>query len=293
MGFFGATKQGLQALGLLEPVRTCRDWVRKVTNPARFQIERALCMMTGASGGIPIPPLRVLRFVGPGHPKPFLRNGKFTPESIQSILERNGLLLREMGDVLDFGCGCGRVLRHFASIARGRLHGTDYNPILIDWCKRHLPFASFMSNGLTPPLPCEADRFDLVYAVSVFTHLPSDTQFEWMRELQRVLKPGGHLLFSTHGEKHTAFLDPAELDGFRCGHLIVKDAAHAGENRCIAYHPYAYVKDKLAVGFDLIDFAAGAAKGTNHQDIYLLRKQGTVSIDASRSSETVAHANLA
>jgi ubiquinone/menaquinone biosynthesis C-methylase UbiE len=61
-------------------------------------------------------------------------------------------------------------------------------------------FAQFEVNGLAPPLAYEANHFDFIYALSVFTHLPESLQTAWMSELARVLKPGGYLLMTTHRE---------------------------------------------------------------------------------------------
>ena len=39
-------------------------------------------------------------------------------------------------------------------------------------------------------------------AISVLTHLPVKTQLAWRDELGRVLRPGGHLLLTVHGEAY-------------------------------------------------------------------------------------------
>ena len=44
--------------------------------------------------------------------------------------------------------------------------------------------------------------FDLIYAFSVFTHLAPAGQTFWIAELTRVLKPGGCLFLTTHGEHY-------------------------------------------------------------------------------------------
>jgi len=41
--------------------------------------------------------------------------------------------------------------------------------------------------------------FDLIYGLSVFTHLPESSATKWLLEMQRVLKPGGILIVSIHG----------------------------------------------------------------------------------------------
>src|SRR5262249_25648586 len=94
--------------------------------------------------------------------------------------------------VLDFGCGVGRTLRHFVEEARiGDFQGCDIDPRSVDWLQQNLcpPFTCFL-NGDSPPLPVPEASFDLVYAVSVFTHLTSSWA-HWLLEVHRVLKPGG------------------------------------------------------------------------------------------------------
>lgn len=110
---------------------------------------------------------------------------------------------RALGDarVLDFGCGPARVTRVFRDMYPGvALFGCDIDPEAIAWCEQNLPgVARFTVNDLLPPLPFEAGTFDLIYGISVFTHLPEAFQAAWLLELRRVLKPGGVLITTVHG----------------------------------------------------------------------------------------------
>jgi SAM-dependent methyltransferase len=97
--------------------------------------------------------------------------------------------------VLDFGCGAGRVLRHFAEEATDATFlGCDIDTEAIDWLNSNLspPFEGFV-NELGPPLPLEAANLDLIYATSVFTHI-TDQWSAWLLEMHRLLKPDGLLL---------------------------------------------------------------------------------------------------
>ena len=98
-----------------------------------------------------------------------------------------------------------------------------------------MTFARFEINALTPPLPYADEQFDLVYALSVFTHLPEPLHFAWMREMKRVLKTDGYLIFSTHGEPYLGDLTPDQQAEFRAGRVVVKDQDAAGTNRCGVY----------------------------------------------------------
>jgi ubiquinone/menaquinone biosynthesis C-methylase UbiE len=174
--------------------------------------------------------------------------------------------------ILDFGCGCGRVLRHWKPPTGSKLYGTDCNPELTAWCRRKLDrLAEFQTNKPAPPLKYEAEKFDLIYAVSVFTHLPEDLQYAWLDELARVLKPGGLLLLTFHGQSRLLDLEPEEQERFKAGQLVVKALSTPGSNLFGAYHPTQYVRVHLARGFDIVDFGPEGARDAN-QDIYLLRK---------------------
>src|SRR6476659_5565936 len=90
----------------------------------------------------------------------------------------------------------------------------------VDWCRENLPFATFTQNGLDPPLPFPDEVVDLVYAFSVLTHLPVPVQHAWTEELTRILRPGGYLVVSTHGEAYLERLGPDEREAFQRGEVV-------------------------------------------------------------------------
>src|SRR5262245_40287294 len=158
--------------------------------------------------GVPLPPPRLMHLVAASEDVGwFLDAGQRGASCLREILERNGVPLESLGAILDFGCGAGRVLRHFESLRGPELHGTDYNPTLIAWCAKNLPFARFEVNGLGGGLAYADNTFDLIYALSVFTHLTEPLQHFWIRELTRVARPGGYLFITVHGDHYAPQLD--------------------------------------------------------------------------------------
>jgi SAM-dependent methyltransferase len=102
--------------------------------------------------------------------------------------------------VLDFGCGPGRTLTELAATGPGaEFFGCDIHAESIEWARAHLPQITFQRNEETPPLDLPGDSFDLVYAVSVFTHL-TEHWSGWLAEMHRLLRPGGLGIFSFLGE---------------------------------------------------------------------------------------------
>lgn len=186
------------------------------------------------------------------------------------VLERNSVSLSEVGAVLDFWCGGGRIIRRWTDLPV-EIHGCDYNPVFIDWCRRRLSFAQFETNGLEPPLPYTDARFDLIYALFVFTHLPEPLQSRWLAELARVLRPSGHLIISTYGATYLDTLSDPEQARFQAGQLVVRDGDSAGSNRCAVFFSADYLRRHLEPRFRLREHVTRGARGNPPQDLALLQ----------------------
>jgi SAM-dependent methyltransferase len=226
-----------------------------------------------ADDGLPVPPPRlIMRVAGTPDPAWFLESGRLAAASIRGALDRAGRPVEELGAILDFGCGCGRVTRRWATLDGVAVHGSDRNAAAIEWCRHNLGFAHFETNGLAPPLPYADGSFDLVYALSVFTHLTEELGLAWAAELERVLRPGGQLLLTTHGDHYRTRLEAAERRRFDAGELVVRRPDAVGTNLCAAFHPPAYVQETLAGRLEPVELVPEGAQGNPHQDLQLLRK---------------------
>jgi SAM-dependent methyltransferase len=163
------------------------------------------------------------------------------------------------------------VARHWAKLEGPEIYGCDQNPELVEWCSRNLPFMSTSVNEVEPPTPYEDESFDLVYALSVLTHLPEELQSPWMAEFRRILRPDGLLLFTTLGERAKDRADARDRADFEAGRLVVKRAQLPGSNLCTVLHPYAYVTNGLLEDFSLLNFSEAASP--QGQDTYLARRR--------------------
>jgi len=118
-------------------------------------------------------------------------------------LKPHGFNLRTLSSALELGCGSARLIRHLRCIGGIRLAGTDLVPEQVAWCKENIPGVEFHVNELRPPLAFADDNsFDFAFAASVFTHIPLETQQLWIREMCRILRPGGFLVCDVLGEYH-------------------------------------------------------------------------------------------
>lgn len=175
--------------------------------------------------------------------------------------------------MLDFGCGCGRVLRHWKDLNGVMIHGTDFNTLLVEEGRVAVPFAVVGINGSQPPTAYPDGAFEFIYSLSVFTHFVAEQQTEWRDEIRRILKPGGYWLLTTHGEFYLDRLDREEQARFRAGCLVETGEGFQGENICMAYYSERYVREVLAQGFKLLEFVPQGALGNPEQDLFLLRRE--------------------
>jgi SAM-dependent methyltransferase len=231
-------------------------------------------------GRWPIPPAALRAKVSwPADAEFFIETGRAQVEFIRSVVSRNGGHVEEMGAILDFGCGCGRLARWWSDVPGPAIHGCDYNPELVEWCAANLPFMRAAVNGLEPPLPYESEQFDLVYALSVFTHLSEELQDRWLAELERVLRPGGLLYFTVSGDSYAAGLSGEDRGRYEAAKLVTHFTDVEGTNLCAAYHPPGYVRTHMMVRLELLDEVPGGARGACEalsQDSYLARKPLTL-----------------
>jgi SAM-dependent methyltransferase len=238
----------------------------------KLLLKNARFIRNGAPDGLPVqtPGLAFL-VCGQYDLESMYYNGLRGISWITDLLKKNGLCIDEFDTILDFGCGCGRVLRFWKDLTHAKIYGTDYNPSLIRWCEDNLPFAIVSVNGLCFRTDYADKSFDMVYVISVFTHLSREMQSCCLDELIRITKPGGYIIITVHGVSRTSVLSDEELKRFRNGELVVRGGKYSGTNICGTYHPRHYL-ERLADGRLIeIDYLAQGATDAD-QDAYLFRK---------------------
>jgi SAM-dependent methyltransferase len=266
----------LDSLGIAAPADDVRAHLSYfVDRDTRTRNSR---LRASAPDDLPLPPPRLVYSVA-GHfdVEKYYESGREHAALLRRVVEANDRRFEDFRSMLDFGCGSGRVIRHWRDLAQTRLQGCDYNPRHVEWCRRALPFAGFRLNRLMPPLSYRSGEFDFIYAISVFTHLTEELQPVWIRELERVLAPGGLLLITTKGRSRLDALDEGERRRFERGELVVQSRRYAGRNLCAAFHPERYVREHLRNGLDLLDFIQAVKGGAQTQDIFLLEKPASPS----------------
>ncbi|MDQ0323505.1 SAM-dependent methyltransferase [Pararhizobium capsulatum DSM 1112] len=263
--------------------------VYKTYGIAKYALFRAKLLLSDwrdkraavALGALPIPP-PMLRFrvSGSFDVDQFLEVGRRGARELEVLARLGGKDLACCPAVLDFACGCGRVIRHFQDHApEARWYGSDIDGEAIRWCKEKLgAVAGFTENDFRPPMSFDPDSFDVVYSVSLFTHLDEDDQFRWLGELARVLRKNGLLIATAHGPYTHQQLPPADLRELTAKGFLYR-VGQTGRLKLdglpdfyqTAYHTEKYIRARWSEHFEIVAYKERAMN--EHQDAVVLRKK--------------------
>src|SRR3974390_1760361 len=119
----------------------------------------------------PIPPAAIrYRVVSPEQhsEQAFLELSQAVALSIEEGLRAVGRKIHDFKTVLDWGAGCGRVLRYWRPLLnRIGFCGSDVARDAIEWDQANLPGVEWRLNDPLPPLTWLDDTFDFIFGVSV------------------------------------------------------------------------------------------------------------------------------
>ena len=214
---------------------------------------------------------------------------------VLGCLERAGSPLAPGSHGLDFSCSSGRVLRPLAAaLPDVNWHGCDPNAGAIGWATDHAPGIEFFVSDTSPPMPFADRSLDLAFAISVWSHYSEAAALRWLAEMYRVIRPGGHLILTTHGLQScvwfTQYRDPwigarlgadwilntaHELE--RAGHSFPDVFGRSGDwgvvdrDWGLAFFTPEWLLNNTMPNWALVDYAIGRADG--NQDVYALERR--------------------
>jgi ubiquinone/menaquinone biosynthesis C-methylase UbiE len=134
---------------------------------------------------------------------------------------RIGELIKPTDVVLDLGCGIGRVARYVAPLCR-EIWAVDASETMLEYARKRLadlPNVRLVQGAGTslPDVPSES--IDVAYSTLTLQHVEREHAFLLLRELRRILKPGGrafltfpNLLSDTYLDAFLYYVDHDEVD---------------------------------------------------------------------------------
>ena len=214
-----------------------------------------------------------------GHPssrnplRDYLADGWRTLSELMLLLEAVDQPLLKTPRMLEFASGHGRFTRHLVkALGAQRVVVSDVVPSAVEFSRSTFGVDGFLSASV-PEQVRWPGQYDLVFVLSLFSHLPRSTWGRWLQALYGAVAPGGLLVFSTHGAKAAAF-DSVALDdeGF---FFAPSSESHAidGQEYGTTFTTEAFVLQRIAEICGLQSLVHSApVHFWNHQDAYVLRK---------------------
>jgi SAM-dependent methyltransferase len=192
--------------------------------------------------------------------------------------------------ILDFGIGCARSARFFfRDQQKFECFGCDVDEQAIGYVGNSVPFIKATVSRNFPPLPYTDGFFDVIYSISVFTHLNRRAFTDWLQEIHRVLRRGGFFLVTLHGPQAFSLLenDPERRkllgiakefststtfasDGFAWMKQPVGSTSIDTSQFGISFINQEVLRESIDGLFDLVDYRAGEIGGW--QDLAVLRR---------------------
>lgn len=141
----------------------------------------------------PLPPNHNLRTTSSKTIRHYYESGLTTLMPIVTSALTFGVDLDQPVRILDFGCGVARQMLHLKRLYPNvQAYGCDVNDDAIAFMKRAYLVQTYASS-FDPPLIYDDKTFDLIYSVSIFSHLSEEDGKIWLAELKRITKPGAIL----------------------------------------------------------------------------------------------------
>jgi ubiquinone/menaquinone biosynthesis C-methylase UbiE len=130
--------------------------------------------------------------------------------ALRSRLICQKIIEKKPQSILDAGCGRGFYVKLFAKLEGIRtIAGVDINPDYVAQAKEitnNFPQVQIQHASLET-LPFANASFDFIVCSEVIEHVPDESKV--LRELHRVLKPGGTLVVTVPNERFPFFWDPS------------------------------------------------------------------------------------
>lgn len=201
---------------------------------------------------------------------------------LETAVYVGSILMREVAAgfprrVLEWGCGPARIVRHLGKVLQPptawEVFASDYNARTVQWCRAHIEGVTFLENQLAPPLAFAGGSLHAIYCISVFTHLSRAKHEAWVHEIGRILRPGGLLIASLHGDACRDRLLPHERERYDGGELVVRGKVKEGRRTYVAYHPPAFVRNVLFSDFELVGHETSPISSLGLHDVWVVRKR--------------------
>lgn len=192
--------------------------------------------------------------------------------------------------ILDFGCSSGRVIRNLNSVFDIKAYGCDPRKSSIEFNLENFEKINWFVSNEQPPLANDTNlkeiRFNMVFAISVWSHFSEEMALKWFEEFSTRVVSGGRLIFSTHGTRSIYHFETVlkkmphkraeeRLEYLRAGKLHFMPYPKGGDldnqHWGMTFLPKKWIEENLSEAWKIEAFHPGLAM--KNQDVYVLVKR--------------------
>lgn len=192
------------------------------------------------------------------------------------ILEWTKPYLKQPVKILEWGCGVSRIVRHIPNIASKdcKIYGVDINDEMIKWNTKNISKVKFAKNNYNPPLSFADNQFDLIFALSVFTHIEPEIQNLWIKEICRVAGVNGIFLFTTHGKMYESHLNKKAAEELKSRGSFLQAYEQKGHRMMTTYNSYENFRKNIEPYFEILEYYDGEKfpEKAGRQDLWIVKK---------------------
>ena len=196
------------------------------------------------------------------------KSAKKLAKLVQALELTQGRRLR----LLEFASGYGCVTRHLKKEPIFDVTSCDIHPEAIEFLSRRIAVKTIQSTS-SPDRFALPEKYDVVFALSFFSHMPRATWGAWVKALCNALEAPGYLIFTTHGWTSAAHMQMKELppDGFWFAPLTEQKDIDPNEYGCTIVTPeFAFAEIRNQTGSSRISFMQ--SDWWNLQDVWVVKR---------------------
>ncbi|HEY5705804.1 MAG TPA: class I SAM-dependent methyltransferase [Terrimicrobiaceae bacterium] len=214
----------------------------------------------------------------------YFDDGRKSAELLKSILANElSINVAVRTKMLEFASGYGAVTRHLTAVLPTfDITSSDIHSEANDFITTQLGGTAIRSSSVPERFDAAAE-YDLVFALSFFSHMPKATWQRWLEALFKALRVGGSLIFTTHGATtlRKMLVDVSlDDDGFYFKPESEQDDLEKSEyGTAVTSNRFVIEQVETLDNCELSLIRAGLWWG--HQDLYVLSKIASASVAAA------------
>ena len=255
----------LRLLGLFEKLRSYIKFIE-----SRFLIKK---FYNQSNKDFILPPFNIAydaySNLDPFH---YQKLGKKHAQFVSCLIKKHNI--KTIKSIYEWGCGPMRVLRQLPNYFPNnniKFYGSDYNKTSVVWASKNFPNFNISLNDLNPPLPYPDNHFDVIYCISVFTHLSETVSIKYIDDIYRILKKDGIFISTFHGDMNSKVLNQKEYSLYKTGNFIERGNVLEGSRIFASYHPDLFIKKNFSK-FKILEKIKCTKKNMFEQDWWVFKK---------------------